>query len=110
MGTFNIGLRLLGFAALLAVSTTAQTLSSGPVPEKLNGELAALSEKALAGDTRAQLRMGIAFEFGQGVDRNVDEAMRWYRLAADRGDPVAQTDLGYLYESEIGRASCRERV
>jgi len=99
MGSLNIGLRVLGFAVLLAVSTSAQTLNSELIPEKLSGELAALSKKALAGDTNAQLRMGLAFEFGQGVDRDVDKAMRWYRIAADRGDPVAQTDLGYLYET-----------
>jgi TPR repeat protein len=92
-------LQVLAFTAFLTVSASAQSLSSGPVPEKLNGQLAALSRKALAGDIKAQLRMGLAFEFGDGVDKNVVEAMRWYRLAADRGDPVAQTDLGYLCET-----------
>ncbi len=24
--------------------------------------------------------------------------MHWYQMAADRGDPEAQTNLGYLYE------------
>jgi TPR repeat protein len=105
MGRFNIGLRALGFAAVLSVSASAQTLSSRPVPEKHNAQLAALSKKALAGDTRAQLRLGVAFEFGQGVDKNVDEAMHWYRLAGYRGDPVAQTNLGYLYETGGGGAS-----
>lgn len=99
MDILNIALRVLGFAAFLSVSASAQTLSSAPVREKLNGQLAELRKKALAGDTKAQLRMGLAFEFGQGVDKNLENAMRWYRLAADRGDPVAQTDLGYLYET-----------
>jgi TPR repeat protein len=34
--------------------------------------------------------------FGQGVDKNLDEAMYWYHVAADRADPVAQTTLAYL--------------
>jgi len=88
MCMFNTVLRMLGFAALLSVSSSAQTLSSVALSEKPDSQLAALSKKALAGDTQAQLRMGIAFEFGQGVDQNLVEAMHWYRIAADRGDPI----------------------
>jgi hypothetical protein len=65
MCMFNTVLRMLGFAALLSVSSSAQTLSSVALSEKPDSQLAALSKKALAGDTQAQLRMGIAFEFGK---------------------------------------------
>jgi hypothetical protein len=88
---------LLAFVALLPVCAIAQTPSSAIMP-KTNGDIAELSRKAVSGDTRAQLQLGIAFEFGQGVDKNIEEAMHWYRIAADRGDPEAQTNLGYLYE------------
>jgi len=90
---------VLAFMALLPVCATAQ--SSGPAlaPEKVNADVAALNRKALAGDPRAQLLLGMAFEFGQGVERSIDEAMRWYHMAADRGDPEAQTNLAYLYET-----------
>lgn len=98
MGTLRLAFHAFGFVVVLAVSASAQSTPSAQIPEKLTGQLAALSKKALAGNTRAQLRMGLAFEFGNGVDKDAREAMRWYRLAADRGDPVAQTDLGYLYE------------
>jgi TPR repeat protein len=102
MGLIHIAWRVLGFAAFLAAAAAfAQTPPSQPVPEKLSGRLEALSKKALAGDTKAQLRMGLAFEFGDGVQTNMQQAMLWYRLAADRGDPVAQTDLGYLYETGV---------
>jgi TPR repeat protein len=99
MCTVKIALGALAFAALIPVSAIAQSPGSGAAPEKLSGHVADLSKKALAGDTKAQLRLGIAFEFGQGVDKNVDEAIHWYRVAANRGDPVAQTNLGYLYET-----------
>ena len=98
MGKFHIAFRVVLVLAFASVPASAQTSNSEPVPEKPNGQLEALSKKALAGDTKAQLRMGLAFEFGQGVVKNLDQAMRWYRMAADRGDPVAQADLGYLYE------------
>jgi TPR repeat protein len=99
MRSFGFVLHVLGFAALLSISTFAQTPNSASAPEKLSGRLEELSKRALAGDTKAQLRLGLAYEFGDGVEKNVDKAMHWYRSAADRGDPVAQTDLGYFYET-----------
>ena len=99
MRTVKIGLRALVLAAFASVSALAQIPSSGPVPEKLHRRTEALSKRALAGDTEAQLRLGIAFEFGQGVDKNLDEAIHWYHIAADRGDPVAQTNLAYLIDT-----------
>ena len=35
---------------------------------------------------------------GAGVDRNVVEAVRWYRLAAEQGHARAQVNLGKSYE------------
>ena len=87
------------FVALLQVSAIGQTVGPGLAAEKVRRDMAALNDKALAGDTQAQLQLGIAFEFGQGVDKNLDEAMHWYHVAADRADPVAQTNLAYLYET-----------
>jgi uncharacterized protein len=99
MSTVKIRFYLLAFAALLSASAVAQTPGSEATPAKLGRRLAELKKKALAGDTKAQLRLGIAYEFGEGVSRNVDEAAHWYRISADRGDPVAQTNLAYLYEN-----------
>lgn len=85
--------------ALLQVSAIGQTVGPGLAAEKLRSDTMALSDKALAGDTQAQLQLGIAFQFGQGTDQNFEEAMHWYHVAADRADPVAQTNLAYLYET-----------
>ena len=35
---------------------------------------------------------------GQGVPKSTEEAGRWYRRAADLGNPVAQSRLATLYE------------
>ena len=99
MRSFGSVSSLLGFAALLSVPAFGQTPNSTTVPEKLGGRLEELNKRALDGDTKAQLRMGLAYEFGDGVEKDLDKAMHWYRIAADRGDPVAQTDLGYFYET-----------
>src|SRR5256885_12442262 len=58
---------------------------------------------------------------GEGVSKNLAEAAKWFRKAAEGGDPNAEYDLDVCYannkgvakdapEAEIGRASCRERV
>jgi len=89
------------FVVLLPIPGFAQGTGSAVIPEKASANVTALTRRALNGDTRSELRLGIAFEFGQGVDKNLAEAMRWYRVAADRGDPIAQTNLGFFYESGV---------
>ena len=39
---------------------------------------------------------------GLGVPLNYTEAVRWTRSAAEAGDALAQTDLGFLYEQSKG--------
>ena len=40
---------------------------------------------AEAGDTRAQYSLGVIYEKGLGVARNIPKAVEWYRAAADQG-------------------------
>ncbi|MGN0335771.1 MAG: tetratricopeptide repeat protein [Lachnospiraceae bacterium] len=35
---------------------------------------------------------------GNGVEENSDEAFKWYRKAAEQGEPNAQFEIGQLYE------------
>jgi TPR repeat protein len=44
----------------------------------------------------AQYRLGRLYEEGRGVRKDLDEAARWYRKAADQTDPAAQLRLGIL--------------
>src|SRR5260370_28557917 len=62
-------------------------------------DLKKLTKKANSGDTAAQFKLGYAYHFGLGVDKNVYQAIQWYRKAANYGDPAAQTNLGYIYET-----------
>ena len=52
---------------------------------------------ALAGDSSAQLLFGDRFANGDGVAKDLKEALRWYRLAAEQGNTKAQTNLGLIY-------------
>ena len=42
--------------------------------------------------------MGFAYEYGQGVEQDYEEAVRWYSLSADQGDAEAQCCTGFAYE------------
>ena len=50
----------------------------------------------------AQYNLGVMYANGDGVPQNYSEAMKWYRRAADQGDPDAQYNLGLMYASGDG--------
>ncbi len=45
------------------------------------------------GQPAAQSELGYMYEDGLGVAIDLSEAVRWYRLAAEQGDPYSQTRL-----------------
>ena len=49
----------------------------------------------------AQFKVGVTYDFGQGITRDYDEAVRWIRLAADQGRARAQTNLGIRYRAGL---------
>jgi uncharacterized protein len=60
---------------------------------------------AQAGDLQAQKIIAHMFSLGQGVEINPSEAIKWYRLAAEKGDPVAQNNLAsHLLEENLEEA------
>jgi uncharacterized protein len=38
------------------------------------------------------------YALGKGVEQDDREAVKWFRLSAEQGDPTAQTMLGAMYE------------
>ena len=60
--------------------------------------------KALAeqGDAKAQLMMGIYYCEGREVDKNLEEAAKWWGLAAEQGNASAQFNLGVCYDNGSG--------
>ena len=45
----------------------------------------------------AQYNLGVCYEYGKGVEQDYEEAVRYYRLAAEQGFADAQDNLGYCY-------------
>jgi len=65
---------------------------------------AQLQEKALQGDAQAAFELGEIHATGVGVPQNDTEAVRWYRIAAEKGNIKAQSLIGTAYHCGIGFA------
>ena len=46
--------------------------------------------------------LGFMYFNGYGVPQNYSEAIKYFKLAADQGDPQSQTALGLIYDNEDG--------
>jgi TPR repeat protein len=65
-------------------------------------DISDLRTRAENGDNAAAVGMGLLYEGGIEVQRNLAEAAKWYRLAADRGYAEAQNSLGSMYQAGEG--------
>jgi len=61
---------------------------------------------AIAGDVRAQIAVAGMHRSGEGRPIDFGEAARWYRRAAEAGDPISQ--LNYAELRETGRGLRRD--
>lgn len=61
-----------------------------------------LKRKAEVGDAKAQNELGVAYLTGDGVDRNKQEAVKWYLKAAKQGLSDAMFNLGMAYYNGDG--------
>jgi len=66
----------------------------------LSSEIKAQIVKAESGDTDAQFRVGSAYDTGKGAPRDGNEAMKWYRMAAELGYAEAQNSVGSGLQAE----------
>jgi TPR repeat protein len=87
-GLQNIGRRAVAALAACALAACATgssymgiPLDSTVAPDS-DAAVRNLAARAQAGDKHAQLELGIAFEEGRGVPRDLDKAEKLYRLAA----------------------------
>jgi TPR repeat protein len=50
----------------------------------------------------AQYFLGQMYRKGEGVDKSLIKAERWYRKSAEQGNALAQYNLGWMYDMGIG--------
>ena len=46
--------------------------------------------------------LGLMYQNGFGITKDLNEAVKWLRMSAEHGDPAGQLDLGGLYSSGKG--------
>ena len=69
-----------------------------PVEEDLFDRAIAYLKKAIeAENTAAMISYGAVFYNGRGVKQDFNQAVHWYKEAADRGDSWAVNNMGYMY-------------
>src|SRR4030065_731135 len=83
-----------GLVFAFGLSFCALTASSADVSELL--------ERAKKGEPDAQYGLAERYRKGDGVQKNAEEAAKWYRKAADQGVPDAQFTLGKMYRTGEG--------
>jgi TPR repeat protein len=87
--------------AQYAVAQLYVTLKDMPEDKKARAR-EWLERAAKAGYDTAQLDMGIWLVNGVAGERDYDKGFRWMRIAASRGNVVAQNKLAHLYVNALG--------
>ncbi len=64
--------------------------------------VAELRTKAEGGDSTAAVAVALMYDSGMEVAKDQSEAARWYRIAADKGNPEGQNSLGSMYQAGEG--------
>jgi TPR repeat protein len=87
--------------AQYAVAQLYMSLKSLPQEKKASARQW-LERAAKAGYDTAQLDMGVWLVNGVGGERDYDRGFEWLRIAAFRGNVVAQNKLSHLYINALG--------
>jgi TPR repeat protein len=102
----NAAVRLLLYSSLALTVQPAQAGFDEAAAAFAAGNYAkALQEihpLAQEGDPRGQYGMGVLYENGYGVAKDLKLAMVWYLKAAKQGNIDAQYNLGAMYEHGVG--------
>lgn len=69
---------------------------------KMDNDVAKHLRGAEQGDAEAQFQLGLCYAKGIGVEKNLEEMMKWYRKSAEQGYAKAQGVLGLCYEHGSG--------
>lgn len=72
------------------------------VMRKQDGDPKSIMAAARGGDAAAQEDLGMMYSEGRGIAKNQEEAVTWFRKAAEQGAPNAQYRIGLCYYRGIG--------
>ena len=74
-----------------------------PIPTvQASDDINYIIQKANDGDNESQYRLGTCYEKGELIEKDMNEAIKWYRLAAEQRNPDALFQLGECYHNGNG--------
>jgi len=93
-----------GYEKATSLLNEIESLGYG-VAEEWHHRLPEIRQLANDGDAEAQFQLAQRHEQGLGgVEKNTDEAMRWYERSAKNGNRMAMKALNHIYAEGIGTA------
>lgn len=87
---FSVPILLL---VLFGMGCSRQQKDTPAEKEKGGQSFAEIKAAAEKGNAESQLKLGLMYRYGDGTSRNVDEAIKWLRKAAEQGNIDAMNQL-----------------
>ncbi len=81
------------FTLLFTLLLTATPLHAATTNHSSSEDVNQLMRQAEQGFAEAQYALGECYEEGEGVEQDLEEAAKWYRLAAEQGHEDAKEAL-----------------
>ena len=97
-----LGLFLRGYASFLDRTRPEAERKAAAKPFFEQAIAAGFAKQAERGGRQWLALLGDAHENGYGMPKNIGEALKCWRKAADLGDPNAMTSLGHAYDEPTG--------
>jgi hypothetical protein len=110
--TATICLTLAVFLGSVGMSASAD-YQKGLTAAKSGNWVTALREwepLVKEGDADAQTVLGAMYADGKGVPQNYKTAVKWYKLAAEQGNFLAQHEILKIYKSECSNRDFTEET
>lgn len=97
---------ILLFILLVAAGGAGSWFISGQVNKhsgaQMPVEIRTLLSRAGAGDVNAEYKLAEAYRLGEGFEKDIPQAFKWYARAAEKGHSGAQYKLGLIYQTGEG--------
>src|SRR5579863_10313469 len=75
---------------------------SVPAVATSDADISGIRTAAEHGTVQDEIALADAYFMGRGLPQDIKLAAFWYEKAAGAGDPLAQNQIGYFYESGLG--------
>ncbi len=79
-----------------------KSLSLKRPDNKIKNNIPYLLKRATHGDANSQYKLGLCYKEGEDIEKNYEEAVKWFTKAADSNHAKALKELGFCYLWGLG--------